>query len=638
MTKKELTTLAKSYITDYLKYHYPQLKINKTNLFDCPFKHEHENDNGRPSCKIYPQYGYKVTCYQCGELGNIYSIFRRIEPDMANLKDSEIAEYLTHLLNIKENASTDKLLAKYYESDFHLIPLQPNSKNPIQGESWKKNICHDINKWKEWVEAGLGLGLVCGAKSKIMTIDIDVKDIPEEIKNIANDTLTQDTKKGWHLIYEYDSDFDQVNHINLRRKGYEIDIRMNNSYIVVAPTVVDDYTRTWNNKKISIISPDFKTFLLDLINKDKPQENSDKQEDIKKVIEEEDFEIGDLIKEGERDDSLTKIGGIFRKKMNASQVLSVLSFINRNFCKPPISNLQLRKIIDSLNKYDTYDKKELAKEIHEHLQLESVKLANTHDLTKSLGYTKKEIEDSLDYLVKEQKVTRIGKHFRALNKVDWETDFMGLSKPLGFEVPYFDNYAKFENSSMIIVGGRTGQGKTHLSMNFIRELVERKITPYYVCTEAGSKFSLIGASLGLKEGDYKFKVVPDATSIELEDNAVTVIDWIKPPSSDYSKMDTVMENLNHQLIRHGGLLIAMVQIRKDGSFFAPDLIDFYASLVATYNWTTKTNSKTQEVSYDAENTYLKTSKIRDSKVGLQYLKIPTHYNKETKKITLRNES
>lgn len=634
MNKKELLHTAKSYVAEYLMYHYPQLKIKNTQLFDCIFKHNHQNDNGKPSCKIYPQFGYKVTCYNCGELGNIFDIVRKVEPDMKSLSDEEIADYIIHLLDIKTNEEVDKLLELYSNSGFNLIPLQPKSKNPIQGESWKKNITSDIRKWKEWVDAGLGLGLVCGKGSNVMVIDIDTKEIPEEIKVLLNGTSVAETRNGWHYLYSYDEDFDFVNHQNLRRKGYEIDFRANNAYIVVAPTIVDDFVRTWNGKKICNMPDKLKKFLLNLLQKDKKEEKNP-DETIQKAIESEEIDLEGSILEGQRDSSLVTIGGIFRKQMNPSQVLSVLSFINKNFCKPPLAYPQLKKIVDSLNKYDTYDKKDLAKEILLHLQMESVKFANTNEISKSLGYTKKELEDALNYLLKEQKIQKIGKHFKALNKIEWDENFMGLSKSLDFEVPYFEKHSRFESGSMLIIGAKTGTGKSHLSMNFIKQFVDKGITPYYVCTEAGSKFSLIGASLGLKEGDYKFKVVPDATSVEFEDNAVTVIDWVRP--TDYAKTDLMMENLNNQLIKHGGLLIAMVQLRKDGSFFAPDLFDFFASLVATYNWTERVNERTKERILDNENTYFKTTKIRDSKTGLQYVNIPTFFNKDTKLITLRGE-
>ena len=635
---KNLRNLVKSHVAEYLMYHFPQLQIKSTKLFSCPFKHNHSQDNEKPSCKIYPQFGYKVTCYNCGELGTIFDIFKKIEPDMKNLSDDEIADYIMHLLDIKTNEEIDKLLELYSNSGFYLIPLQPKSKDPIQGESWKKNITNDIRRWREWVDAGLGLGLVCGKQSNVMVVDIDTKEISEEIEVLLNGTSVAETRNGWHYLYSYDEKFDFVNHQNLRRKGYKIDFRANNSYVVIAPSIVDDYVRTWNGKKISKMPDKLKKFLLELLQKDKKEEIKPDDE-IQKAIENDEIELQGFISEGQRDTELTKIGGVFRKQMNSSNVLSVLLFINKNFCKPSLSFSQVKKIVDSLNRYDTYDKKDLAKEILEHLKMESVRFANTVEISKSLGYTKKEIEDALDYLLKEQKVQKIGKQFKALNKIEWVDDFMDRGKPLEYIVPFFDKYARFRDGSLIVIGGKSGRGKTTLSCNFIKQFVDQGIKPYYISTEAGSNFDIISASLGLKEGDFylppRHKFI-EPFSIELEDNVVTIIDWLKPTDSDYSITDSLYEKINNQLTIHGGCVIAFAQMKNETEMYAEQMIHAYASIVAKYYWSKHKNEKTGEIIYDNQNTYFKTEKMRDSKSGLQYINIPTYFDKETKLITLRS--
>lgn len=636
MSNKENLSLVKSYIAEYLTYHYPQLKIKKTNLFECPFCHQE-----KWSAKIYPQFGYKMTCYNCGDKGNIFDVFKLIEPDMKNLNDEEIADYLIHLLDIKTDKEIDALLEKYYNSGFYLIPLQPNSKNPVQGESWKKNITNDVRRWREWLDAGLGLGLVCGKQSNVIVIDVDTKEIPEEIKKLINGTSMAETKKGWHILYEYDEDFNSINHINLRRKGYEIDFRANNAYIVVAPTIVDEFCRTWNDKKISKIPNELKKFLLELINKDGIKEEKNKDEEIIDAIEKEDLGIKNGLKglDGECNDSWIKLGGVLRKQLNPSQVEFSLQTFNK-LLATPMNYHQVKAMCQQLSKYDTFDKKDLAKEILEHLKLESVRFANTMELNKSLGYTKKEIEDALDYLVKEQKVQKIGKQFKALNKIEWVDDFMDRGQPLSFEVPYFDKYARFRNGALIVISAKSGRGKTTLSCNFIKQFVDQGIKPYYISTEAGSNYDIVSASLGLKEGDFflppKDKYI-DPFAIELEDNAVTIIDWLRPPNSEYAMTDTLYEKINNQLTLHGGIVIAFAQMKNETEMYAEQMVYAYASLVAKYHWSKHKNDKTGEITYDTQNTYFKTEKIRDSKSGLQYMNIPTFFNRDTKLITLRGE-
>lgn len=637
--KKETRKLICSYLADYLMHVNKDLKITKNKLFVCPFHDEHPTEKNA-TCKIYPNYGYKLKCFNSvhGDLGDIFDVFRKYEPDMKNLSDDEIGDYLINLLNISTDEKIDELLATYSNSGFGLIPLSPNSKDPVSGISWKRNISYDMNQWKEWLSNGLGLGLVGGKVSKVIMIDIDSPKTLEKTKALIPNTATQKTKRGFHFLLDYDNDFDEVNHENLRSVGYEMEVRVNNAYIVVAPTIVDNFERTWNGAKISKLTPELKKFLLDTIKQKREKSGSKKSEDnsIKDAIDKEELGVDNGLKglDGECNDTFIKLGGILRKKMSPEQVeWSLLNF--NKLLADPMDYKTVKAMKYQLEKYDNFDKKDLANQILEHLKMESIKTATSNDLKNSLGHPKKDIEDSLSYLLKEQKIQKLGRVYKYIEKVEWETDFMSVGEPLGFEVPWFGSYNNFDSGSMIILGGKTGEGKTHLALNLIKEFVDKGKRPYYICTEAGSKFKLISATLGLKEGDYAFKIVPDATAVELEDNAITIIDWLNP--QDYSQVGNLMKTLNDQLVRHGGLLIVFVQVRKDGSFFAPDLFDFYASFVAKYRHSKKVNEVTKEVTFDNENTYWKTEKMRDSKVGIQYVTIPMHFHRETKRITVRGQ-
>lgn len=633
---KDTKRLIASYLQKYLEYKRPDIKIGKDNLFECPFADEHKDKDKKPSCKIYSKYGYKLKCFNSshGELGNIFDVFRKYESSMASFSDEDIVEYLTKLLDIQENKDVDELFTMYSNSGFGLIALQPNSKNPVSGQSWLKNTSYDINIWKEWYDNNLGFGLRLGQASNVVAIDIDSQETLKKMKNMMGNTAMQSTLRGFHFLYSYEEWMSNIQHINFRNKGYEMELRANNAYIVVAPTIVDDYKRKWNDIEITQMPKELKDLLLSLI--DKPKKEKTLDESIKEAINKEDIGIknGLVGLDGECNEAFIKLGGLLRKKLSPEQVEWSLYNFNK-LLADPMDNKSIKAMGYQLKKYDNFDKKELAEQVLNHLKI--LETSTARDLRDSLKQDKKDIEEVLSYLVKEEKLRKYGRVYKYIPKVDWETDFMDMNKSLKIEVPYFDKYARFENGSMIIIGASTGQGKTTLACNFIKKFVDKDIVPYYLCTEAGSRFKLVTARLGMKVGDYKFKITNNATDIELEDNAVTILDWLKPNESNYAMMDTIMERLNNQLVKHGGLLIVFVQLRKDnGVFFAPDLIDFYASLVAKYRWT-KLKQTNGEVIYDNENTSFKTEKIRDSKCGQQYITIPIFFNKETKLITLRGE-
>ncbi|GAF89696.1 unnamed protein product, partial [marine sediment metagenome] len=119
--------------------------------------------------------------------------------------------------------------------------------------------------------------------------------------------------------------------------------------------------------------------------------------------------------------------------------------------------------------------------------------------------------------------------------------------------------------------------------------------------------------------------------VELHDDAVTIIDWLRPDEGNYAKTADTFEKLNQQMMKHKGFLIVFVQLRSDGSFFAKDQIDFYSALTASYHY-----EKDRAGEQDNLNTKFKTTKIRDSRTGKQYLTIPMKYNPDTKMVEERN--
>ena len=254
--KRKLTC---TFLEKYLLKKFPTLEIKKDKLFSCPFFEEHSDGDNSPTCKIYSSHGYKLKCMHPShsehDLGDIFSIVRKVEPDMADLDDTDIGEYLIHMLDIQTDDEVDKTLAVYANSGFKLIPLQPNSKNPIEGVSWKKTMSDDLTQWHEWYDAHLNLGLVLGKESGIVAIDIDSPETLEKIKSLLGTTAVQTTSRGYHWIFSNEPDFDNINHVNFRSKGYEMELRANNAYIVVAPSSVQGEKRIWNGQRFKRCHP-----------------------------------------------------------------------------------------------------------------------------------------------------------------------------------------------------------------------------------------------------------------------------------------------------------------------------------------------------------------------------------------------
>ena len=191
-----------------------------------------------------------------------------------------------------------------------------------------------------------------------------------------------------------------------------------------------------------------------------------------------------------------------------------------------------------------------------------------------------------------------------------------------------DNYYGFflDGDHLHLLDNFIVNHNTHLAMNFIRKFVDQKVYPRLISTETGSKFNKIAQVLKLKEGDFGFWQTTKPCDVKLPMNGVTIIDWLKPKDSDYAKTDAMYESLNDKLTEKGGLLIAFAQVKKEtGKFYGgDDMIEFYASFVAKLSYKIKDGNR------DWTQPILKTQKMRDSKIGRQFVSIPFIYNQQTK--------
>jgi len=128
--------------------------------------------------------------------------------------------------------------------------------------------------------------------------------------------------------------------------------------------------------------------------------------------------------------------------------------------------------------------------------------------------------------------------------------------------------------------------------------------------------------LGLKEGDFHHAFCADPTKIELEKNAVTIIDWLL--IIDKAKTDLIFRHFIEQLDKQGGFLIVFQQLKQDGEYFAPNMAMQFPSLSTRYLY-----------EKDKDGTYgkFKIDVVRESKTyGSKVFELPCKYNWETKEL------
>jgi len=623
----------KSFILDYLKNKVPNY-MSKGKMFTC-YKCKELSAN------IFPQNSHSVHCYspECGKLGDIYDICRELEFDGnkdVDLKDIE--NHLIKMFDIKTDSQINNLLEKYANWGWDLVPVSKNEKASNVEKEWQKKSHKDVREWQEWLKSGLNMGVKGGTMSDVLIIDFDLvpsklkkkiyegkateKEI-EEAKRIKAEkieilktwkfldftTVKQDTFGGIHLFYKND---EEIQKCAFDYEDIHIDIQSDGGQAVIEPSIVGGQQRTISGDEIKIVSSDLKEWIHS-------NRNPIKEENTKEIIE--NLEDG-IIKglEGCCNSTFAKVGGKFRKFLPKRDAEKVLHIINNDLLDDPMSPKDIKGLCSQINKYIQLDEDVLYKRVYEFL--EKHEEANTRDLKECLGTEANALKEVLARLIKDNKVYKHRSLYKAINKVEWKTEFIQESKVLEYSVPYFNDYAVFRRGDMICIGAEPGIGKSHISLNIIRKLIENNVQPQggirYLSSEPGNRFAKIAMELGLKEGEFYFYNHYEPEKIELEDEAVTIIDWLLP--EDFSQTANLYRTFAKQLDKHGGICFIFSQLNSQQGFYAEQMVKFFASFAVKYFYTEKNGVK------DNQNTCFKTEKIRESKTNQQYITIPTYFD------------
>ena len=637
--------LIKSFLLDYLKKKVPGFKKKGKMLF-CP-----KCQDEKLTANIFPKNSNELFCFSpdCQKIGDIFKICRDLEFEgNQDVSDEYIAKHLIKMFSIKTDDYINQLLEKFASWEWDLVPIKNDDKIPIE-KNWTNKSHKDIREWQEWLKNKSGLGMKTGAISKTTGIDADLitkeeseiwqkgtakKKIEEIIKKkeeklqklksleMFNDTVIQDSGwKGVHFFYKYEADIPKC---SFDYEGIHFDIENDGGYILIEPSTFAGKTRKIEGEIIEKMSSELKDLILSNIGK----KSEEKIDDKETKLENNDSE---LIKglDGKCNSTFVQVGGMFRKFMNVRQTEQALFLVNKHMLDDPMDYKSVKSMCQQIEKYHQVDLETISKEIMNHMHI--VKDAHVRDLKECLGYDRKDLEQAVKYLCDHKKLYKIKKDlYRLIEDIEWQEDFMNLIKPINFDVPYFNEYACFNQGSMIVIGAKSGYGKTHINMNIIKKLIEDGHYPYLLSTEGGGGFAKVAQTLGVKEGDFAYKVLRDPSIATLKPNAITIIDWLKAPDGEHAKTDVMYEKINDQLIEKGGLTIIFAQLKKEnGGFYAENMVEQYASLVAKFYYPSINGVS------DNLHPYFKTNKIRDSKVGRQFIEIPLVFNPDTKILELK---
>lgn len=201
----------------------------------------------------------------------------------------------------------------------------------------------------------------------------------------------------------------------------------------------------------------------------------------------------------------------------------------------------------------------------------------------------------------------------------------------GFKVKKLkkDKYYGFmvNKDHLYLLGNFIVNHNTHLAMNMVKRLVDQGIKPHYVYSESGGRFAKIALHLGMKDGDFYHTFISDPRKLILpkKEHSVIIFDWIRPP--DFAKTDDLFAKLIEKIKKTNGFLISFMQLKKDNSYFAENLLAQYPSLVCKYLYESE----------DGVYTKFQITELREGKTQGKVFDIPCQYFWNTKEVKLIEE-
>jgi hypothetical protein len=598
---------------------YTSTKLKGNIVFTCP-----DCRAKQPSCS-FTQSIYTVECHNCGYRGSIIQTAVMIDSEIAKsgfTNDIQIEEYLYRNHSIKFPKLVDLYFDFYEKNSFDLVPLIRNDKAPFE-QDWGNKPYKIKADWYKFYQNGYNIGIKTGSRSGVTVIDFDTKEVPEIF--YKGSPIVQKTTRGYHFVYKYEPKI-----ASGKINGMKIDILNDGKQFVAYPSIINSVGRTWNFTTLDVeipVMPDEVRNYITSFSKETTKDDITAEEKIIEDIKNNVVMSDDIKKMGAnsgRNETLVRYGGILRKQLNMKDTEYVLGLLNQNLFSPPLHPKEVTNLVKSLDKYIVSDERDLAKKIFHYLKY--AEEGTSQDIERAIGEKKDRIDKALAFLVKEEIIIKRGRTFILVKKIEWREDFPNLINEVNFKVPYFHDVMYFNWGDLLLLGGQTGTGKTTISMNFIKRFVEAGVKPHYICNETGSRFIKTATNLGLKEGDFKWSIQVDPTKVEIEPNSVCIMDWLM--IADKAQTDSVLQYFVEQLVKTNSFLIIFMQLKKDGTWFAPNMAEQFPAFAARYIYDEEGGGITGSWMID---------KIRDAKTQRRGGGIPCKYDWQTRTLNRIDE-
>jgi hypothetical protein len=236
---------------------------------------------------------------------------------------------------------------RYADLGYRVFPLIDDDKAPrIKG--WPVEATTDAETietwWSSWPNANIGLVTV-----GFFVVDVDGSDNPwlsEDPRRqleLASAPISRTAGGGWHYLFRPPHGVEVRN--STGQIAPNVDVRGTGGYIVVPPSAVNSNTYAWAAGELDQgpeelpIAPQW---LVDLAYRRAP----------KPILHGTTTGRSRPIQNGQRNSSLTSVGGFMRRKgLDSDEIEVVLQAINLKSCEPPLPESEVAGIARSLARY-----------------------------------------------------------------------------------------------------------------------------------------------------------------------------------------------------------------------------------------------------------------------------------------------
>jgi DNA replication protein DnaC len=295
---------------------------------------------------------------------------------------------------------------------------------------------------------------------------------------------------------------------------------------------------------------------------------------------------------------------------------------------PPLPSFEIKGMLGSLTGYKETEEQTQEKAIYECCTLLQTDISAKDIMEHVFPEDRKKKAIVNKYLAqfhKEGKLVRKGRgRYDLKEKVEWTDEVQETAPECKYSIPYFDDLAYFHSGDIILIGGKTGEGKTHIAMNFIKQFKTQGIKPFYISLESGSRHEKVATQLGLNQKDYYVskEAIDNPLQMEIEENSVTIIDWLYT-GEDFAATQSIFKHLSDEMKRKGGSLIVFTQLKENYDWFAVNLIKSFARFAARFVYDDT----------DGVNSHFDVCKITDPKGHYSNAIVSTQFNFDTKELT-----